>query len=130
MQKKHDFFTYLNKGLGFEVRKKELKRISTIDEKLGECVKEKGNMDVEMTIDVMHHIEKYNTAIFFTGDSDFLALISYIMNKGKKTFVFSSQNNISEELRTGGGGYDDLLDLEADIWGYKLKHRSELEKDK
>ena len=87
-------------------------------------------MDVEMTIDVLHHIEKYHTAIFFTGDSDFLALFNYIRNRGKKTFVFSSQNNISEELRTGGGGYDDLLKLEEDIWGYKLKHRSELEKDK
>ena len=127
--KKHKFFTYLKKGLGFEVRKKELKRISTVDQELGECIKEKGNMDVEIAIDAMYHINKYDMAIFFTGDSDFLALISHIKNHGKKTYIFSSENNISEELRTGGGGYTDLLDIKEDIWGYKLKHRSELEKE-
>jgi len=52
---KHKFFTYLKKGLGFTVRKKELKRISVISEN-GESVIEKGNMDVEITIDAMHNI--------------------------------------------------------------------------
>ncbi len=122
---KHRFFTYLKKGLGFEVRKKELKRISIIDEH-GESVKEKGDMDVEITIDALHHLEKYNIAVFFTGDSDFLALVSYLKRKNKKVFIFSSQNNISEELRTGGDGYSDILKIDC-IWGKKLRHRNEKE---
>ena len=121
MQKKHDFFTYLNKGLGFEVRKKELKRIKVINEN-GESIKEKGDMDVWIAVDAMHHLNKYNTAIFFTGDSDFLPLISYLKNNNKKVFIFSSQNNISEELRTGGDGYADVLEI-PDIWGRELKYR-------
>ena len=120
---KHKFFTFLKKGLGFEVRKKELKRIPVIDEH-GESIKEKGNMDVEITIDALHYLQKYNTAIFFTGDSDFLALVSYLKNCDKKVFIFSSQNNISEELRTGGDGYSDILKIE-DIWGRELRHRAE-----
>ena len=120
---KHKFFTFLKKGLGFEVRKKKLKRISVITEH-GESIKEKGDMDVEITIDALHHIKKYNIAIFFTGDSDFLALVSYLKNSGKKVFIFSSQNNISEELRTGGDGYLDVLKIE-EIWGKKLKYRGE-----
>lgn len=121
---KHKFFTYLRKGLGFIVRKKELKRI-IIHEDVGDSIREKGNMDVEMTIDVMHYISKYDIAVFFTGDSDFLALVSYIKNRGKKVYIYSSKNNISQELKTGSNGYCDVLDVKEDIWGRDLKHRDE-----
>lgn len=120
---KHKFFTYLKKGLGFEVRKKELKRIR-IQNGEGEGFQEKGNMDVEMAIDAIHHAEKYEVAVFFTGDSDFLSLVSYLRNKAKKVYVFSSKNNISQELRTGADGYFDVLHLPEDIWGRVLRHRS------
>lgn len=119
---KHKFFTFLKKGLNIIVRKKELKRIKIVDEEFGEGIKEKGDMDVEITIDAMHHINKYSTAIFFTGDSDFLALVSYLRNAGKKVYIFSSKNNISEELRTGSDGYCDVLTIE-NIWGKDLKRR-------
>lgn len=125
---KHKFFTYLNKGLGFAVIKKELKRIRVVNEH-GEAIEEKGNMDVEMTIDVMLHFKKYDTTVFFTGDSDFLALVTYLKNHGKKVYVCSSKNNVSEELRTGTDGYADILDIDG-IWGKELKHRAELEKQK
>lgn len=120
---KHKFFTYLKKGLEFTVRKKELKRIVEHNE-LGDLIQEKGNMDVEMTIDAIHFCKKYDTAILFTGDSDFLALVNYLRNGGKKVFIFSSKNNISQELRTGGDGYFDVLNIEEDIWGRDLKHRN------
>lgn len=120
---KHKFFTLLEKGLGFKVWKKELKRIPIINEE-GMCFKEKGNMDVEITIDVMFHIDKFNIAIFFTGDSDFLALVSHLRNSGKKVYIFSSKNNISEELKTGGDGYFEVLDIEENIWRDELRHRA------
>ena len=119
---RHKFFTFLKKGLKFIVRKKELKRINIITPE-GESIEEKGNMDVEITIDALHHIKKYNIAIFFTGDSDFLALVTYLRARGKKVYIFSSKNNISEELRTGGDGYFDVLNIESDIWGRELKRR-------
>ena len=122
MDGKHKFYTYLKKGLGFIVVKKELKRIITHSE-FGDLIQEKGNMDVEMTIDAVHHVEKYESAIFFTGDSDFLALVSYIQNKNKKVYIFSSKNNISQELRRGADKYFDVLSLEEDIWGREITHR-------
>ncbi len=121
---KFKFFTYLKKGLGFEVRKKELKRIKVTDE-CGEHIEEKGNMDVEMAIDAMFHIKKYDTAVFFTGDSDFLALVTHLRTNGKKVFIFSTKNNASEELKTGGDGYTDILKVEENIWGRGLKRRTE-----
>ncbi len=123
MDARHKFFTFLKKGLGFTVRKKELKRISVIDDD-GEAIQEKGNMDVEIAIDALHYLQKYNTAIFFTGDSDFLALVNYLRRGGKKVFIFSSKNNISQELRTGSDGYIDVLTIEEDIWGKELRHRA------
>ena len=119
---KHRFFTYLKKGLGFVVRKKELKRISVHNE-TGDAVEEKGNMDVEITLDAVHHRDSYDTAIFFTGDSDFLALITYLRSAGKKVYIFSSKNNISHELKTGGDGYIDILTMTDDIWGRELVRR-------
>lgn len=121
LDSKHKFFTYLKKGLGFSVIKKELKRIRVTTE-CGEAIKEKGNMDVEMTIDAVHQSNQFDTAIFFTGDSDFLALVSYLRNQQKKVYIFSSKNNISEELRTGGDGYTDILSI-ANIWGRNLIKR-------
>lgn len=122
---RHKFFTYLKKGLDFIVRKKELKRIPLYDDEIGDSIQEKGNMDVEMTIDAIHYVKKYDIAVLFTGDSDFLALATYLKNGGKKVYVFSSKNNVSQELRTGGDGYFDVLELTEDIWGRELRYRKE-----
>jgi uncharacterized LabA/DUF88 family protein len=120
---KHKFLTYLKKALGFTVRKKELKRISVHTE-TGDIVEEKGNMDVELTIDVVHHKGTFSTAVLFTGDSDFLALINFLRRDGKVVHVFSSKNNVSYELRTGSDGYTDILQIEENIWGRDLVRRS------
>ena len=53
---KHKFYTFLKKGLNFIVRKKKLKRITIITDE-GQSIEEKGNMDVEITIDALHHIK-------------------------------------------------------------------------
>ncbi len=121
---KHKFFTYLSKGLGINVRKKELKRIAIHSDE-GDSIEEKGNMDVEMTIDAIHHKDKYTVAVLFSGDSDFLALATYLRRDGKKVYIYSSKNNISEELRTGVNGYTDILKVSEDIWGRELKYRAE-----
>jgi uncharacterized LabA/DUF88 family protein len=122
---KHKFYTFLKKGLKFEVRKKKLKRISVINEH-GEAIQEKGNMDVEMTIDAVYLSKKFDIAVLFSGDSDFLALVNYLKSGGKKIYIFSSENNISQELRTGANGYTDILKIGADIWGRELKRRGEM----
>ena len=122
LEGKHKFYTYLKKGLGFVVRKKELKRISVIGEN-GESIIEKGNMDVEITIDALHNLNKYDMAVLFSGDADFLALVNYLKNHGRKVYIFSSKDNISRELKTGGNGYFDLKDIN-EIWGKDLKYRA------
>ena len=73
----------------------------------------------------MHSKNSYDTAIFFSGDSDFLALVTYLRNGGKRVYVFSSKNNISHELKTGADGYTDILAITEDIWGRELRRRVE-----
>lgn len=119
---KFRFYVYLEKALKFVVRKKPLKQIRTEAER-GIVVEEKGNMDVEMAIDVVNQIKNYDEAIFFTGDSDFLALVRFIHSRDKKVYIYSSRNNISTELRTGGDGYHDILAIDTDIWREKVKRR-------
>ena len=130
----HKFCTFLKKGLGFSVVKKKLKTIYLRD-KDGEIIlneigepesREKGNFDVEITLDAIRYSSAYDIAIFFTGDSDFLPLISYLRNlkKSKKVYIFSTKRCISHELRTGANGYFDLHDCE-EIHGNNLIHKKD-----
>jgi len=45
-----------------------------------------------------------------------------LKNNAKKVYIFSSKDNISHELKTGGDGYFDLRDIN-EIWGKDLKYR-------
>jgi len=70
-------------------------------------------------------IDTQNNVVYvFIDASDFLALVVHLKGFGKKVFIFSSQNNISEELRTSGDGYLDVLKID-NIWGRVLQHRRE-----
>ena len=120
---KHRFYVYLEKALGFVVRKKPLKQIRVETER-GVAVEEKGNRDVEMAIDIVNQSKNYDEAAILSGDSDFLALLRFIHSRSKKVFIYSSRNNISSELRTGGDGYTDILKISADIWRDEVRRRA------
>lgn len=40
----------------------------------------------------------------------------------KRSFMFSSEDNISHELKTGGNGYVDIKEI-PELWGKDLKYR-------
>lgn len=122
---KFRFYVYLEKALKFVVRKKPLKQIK-IDSEHGLVVQEKGNMDVEMAIDVVNQLDRYDEAVLFSGDSDFLALVRFARNKGRKVHVYSSRNNVSSELRTGADSYTDVLAITQDIWRAEVRRRSKI----
>lgn len=115
----HRFLTFLKKGLNFVVIKKQLKTINLrnkeghliYNQKTGnpETI-EKGNLDIELAIDAIRFSSGYDTAILITGDSDFLPVVTYLKKSGnpKKVYIFSTEGNISHELKTGGDGYFDL----------------------
>lgn len=58
----------------------------------------KGNCDVELTIDMIDNLAAYDSAILFSGDSDFVAVIKYLQKHGKKVIVISTRHHIAREI--------------------------------
>lgn len=79
---------------GFKVVFKEVKIIKL---KNGQFIY-KGNCDVELVIDAIDSLAKYDTAVLLSGDSDFRALVKYIQRHNKKVIAISTRNHVSREI--------------------------------
>lgn len=82
-------------SLGYKVITKEVKWIR---DKNGKILKGKGNLDIELAIDLTQSIDLYDTLILASGDSDFEPAVSFARQKGKTVFVVSSRGHVSKEL--------------------------------
>lgn len=80
--------------LGYVVKAKEVKRIRLEDD----TFEWKGNLDVELTIDVLGNINNFDTLILMSGDSDFAALLDTVKAQKKRVIVMSTKGHISKEL--------------------------------
>ncbi|HHV81999.1 MAG TPA: NYN domain-containing protein [bacterium] len=93
--------------IGYTVRKKPLKTISSQDNE----EKQKSNMDVEMTLDLILTASHYDESYLFSGDSDFEGVIEYLRVMGKEIVVVSTLGHIAIELRNAADKYIDLSEL-------------------
>lgn len=82
------------KQLGYQVKAKEVKRIQ-ISKSTYEW---KGNLDVELTIDVLKNIDNFDTLVLMSGDSDFAPLLDTVKASRKRVIVISTKGHISREL--------------------------------
>lgn len=73
----------------------------------------KGNMDIELAIDMMEMAEKVDHILLFSGDGDFKRLIKAVQRKGVRVTVVSSIKTnpamVADELRRQA---DHFLDLD------------------
>jgi len=84
----------------------KIKPYVTIKEKLlkytpvaGKFMK-KGDVDVEITLDVVRAIDGLNAVIILSGDSDLLELKNYVIGDKKKNIIFMGyEENMAWELR-------------------------------
>ena len=91
--KQNSFIKKLEK-FGYIVKAKEVKRI-----KISKNAYEwKGNLDVELTIDVIGNMNNFDTLILMSGDSDFAPLLDAVKGQHKRTLVMSTKGHISKEL--------------------------------
>ncbi len=128
----HRFWVFLKKELWFRVVKKELKRIEVRDEKNNIVLdkdwkviyKEKWNLDVELVMDVMKTQDMFDEMVLFSWDSDFQPLVSYLLFKWKKVYVFSTPWNASSELVHWSSKYFDITKI-AWIYRDKLHFKNE-----
>jgi uncharacterized LabA/DUF88 family protein len=81
--------------------------------------KVKGNIDVELTTDVMEISNNIEHVMLFTGDGDFKYLVQAIQRKGIRVTVVSTVEThppmISDDLRRVADHFIDLSDLRNEI---------------
>ncbi len=79
---------------GYVVRRKVVKKINLGHNKY----KWKSNLDVELALEMVELIDKYDTAILMSGDSDFVTPLDKIKQKGKRVIVMSTRGRVAKEL--------------------------------
>jgi uncharacterized LabA/DUF88 family protein len=77
----------------------------------------KGNMDIELAIDMLELSPRLDHAILFSGDSDFRRLVEAVQRRGVRVTVISSIKTsppmIADELRRQADQYLELADIAA-----------------
>jgi uncharacterized LabA/DUF88 family protein len=75
----------------------------------------KGNMDIELAIDMLELSTRLDHAILFSGDSDFRRLVEAVQRRGVRVSVISSIKTsppmIADELRRQADQYIELADI-------------------
>ncbi len=74
---------------------------------------EKANFDVEITADVILLCNKFDTAILFSGDSDFVYLNQQLTKINKDLIIYSTRKTLAWELKLNTKYYyfEEIKDL-------------------
>ncbi|OHC75964.1 MAG: NYN domain-containing protein [Rhodospirillales bacterium RIFCSPLOWO2_12_FULL_58_28] len=79
----------------------------------------KGNMDIELAIDVMDMSDHLDHIVIFSGDGDFRRLVEAVQRKGVRVTVVSTMHShppmVADELRRQADNFIDLFDLQSEI---------------
>jgi uncharacterized LabA/DUF88 family protein len=91
----------------------------------------KGNMDIELAIDVMEMAEHLDHIVLFSGDGDFRRLVEAVQRKGVRVTVVSTIKSqppmVADELRRQADSFIELQDLEPVI--ARATNRSETQRE-
>jgi len=90
--------TYLKhlKNQHVEVRAKPVKYI-----KAGSKVIKKGDVDLEIALDVVRLLPNLDLVLVISGDSDYVELRNYVTENGKKIVFMGFKHNMAWELKQG-----------------------------
>ncbi|MFM2045715.1 MAG: hypothetical protein RLY86_4291 [Pseudomonadota bacterium] len=79
----------------------------------------KGNMDIELAIDVMEMAEHVDHIMIFSGDGDFRRLVEAVQRRGVRVTVVSTVRSVppmvADELRRQADNFIELQDLAPHI---------------
>jgi uncharacterized LabA/DUF88 family protein len=104
-----DFLSHV----GYIVRRKPLKVIH--DQETGERLI-KGNLDIELALDMLNTVGNWDVAFLFTGDSDFERAVDLLRSQGRRVYVVTARGSLSRELAYVADKPIFLLeDLRADL---------------
>lgn len=87
----------------------------------------KGNMDIELAIDVMEMAQTLDHIVIFSGDGDFRRLVEAVQRKGLRVSVVSTIRStppmIADELRRQADVFIELQELASQIMRAQNHHR-------
>lgn len=106
------FFEALIK-LGIETRVRELQEF------FGGL--KKADWDVGITVDAIRISPSVDTIVLASGDGDFLQLIEYLKNQGKRVEIIAFGRSASAKLKEAA---DEFIDLEKSPEKYLLKNNN------
>jgi uncharacterized LabA/DUF88 family protein len=90
----------------------------------------KGNIDIELAIDVMELAPRLDHVVVFSGDGDLRRLVESIQRQGVRVSVVSTIRTqpamIADELRRQADSFVDLADLAPDITRRQVEPRARL----
>jgi uncharacterized LabA/DUF88 family protein len=79
----------------------------------------KGNMDIELAIDMLEMAQHLDHAVLFSGDGDFRRLVEAVQRRGVRVTVVSTTRSqppmVSDELRRQADRFLELQDLAPQI---------------
>jgi len=79
----------------------------------------KGNMDIELAIDMMEMADRLDHVVLFSGDGDFRRLVEATQRRGVRVTVVSTIRSqppmVAHELRRQADNFVDLVDLAPQI---------------
>ncbi len=79
----------------------------------------KGNMDIELAVDMFEMADSIDHAVIFSGDGDFRRLVESVQRKGLRVSVVSTMRSkppmIADELRRQADVFIELVDIIDDI---------------
>lgn len=100
---------------GFSVVTKPVRRFTDADGRS----RLKGNMDMEMAVDLLELAPRLDHAVLFTGDGDFRRVVEAVQAKGVRVTVVSTLKtqppHAADELRRQADAFIDLADLLPEI---------------
>lgn len=79
----------------------------------------KGNMDLELAVDMLEMVAHINHAVLLSGDGDFQPVVAAVQRKGARVTVVSTTRSqppmISDDLRRQADNFVDIADLQSAI---------------
>jgi len=80
----------------------------------------KADWDVGITVDAIRIAQSCDAIVLCSGDGDFLQLVEYLKNQGKRVEVVAFGKSSSAKLKESA---DEFIDLEKNLDKYLLKTR-------
>jgi len=79
----------------------------------------KGNMDIELAVDMMELADTLDHIVLFSGDGDFRRLVDAVQRRGRRVTVVSTIKSsppmVADELRRQADTFIELADLSREI---------------